>query len=441
MTTLRRSRTLPRGQVALMVTLAMPVTLGMVGLVVDVGWMYFRREAATAAAEAAALAGATQVYSANSAASSITCNSGVVWCNTTPQQCASSPTYPPQNSFDTACLYAKANGFQVGSRVNVTVQASNSTAPTAPNTSNAYYMTVRVTEQHPLTFLAVLGSGLWGSVTGRSSGGVNLDPQSPGCVYVMNPTAQKAFSMSGGNFSTGCGVLVDSNQSNAAYVAGGNLTLNNNADLTIVGQLSHSGGNISPPGNVKPNQPSFNNPFSGMTAPTPATPCKPNPNISGGNSNTISPGTYCGITISGGNNVLFSSGIYILSSGNLTVNGGNFSSTVTNVLIYIPASNATGQINISGGNMQWTGISGNGADGFVFWVANSAAQSITGGNAAINGVMYMPNSALTYSGGNGTTETIVANTLDMEGGNISSPASSADFSGGGGAAGGAFLVE
>jgi len=45
-----------RGQAALMVTLAMPLTLGIVGLVVDEGWM--------SAAEAAALAGATQVYKA-----------------------------------------------------------------------------------------------------------------------------------------------------------------------------------------------------------------------------------------------------------------------------------------------------------------------------------------------------------------------------------------
>jgi hypothetical protein len=250
----------------------------------------------------------------------------------------------------------------------------------------------------------------------------------------------KAFSMSGANFSTGCGIYVNSNQSNAAYMTGGNLTLNSGADLTIHGGLSQSGGNITPSGNVKQNQPSVSNPFSGMTAPTPANTCLPDPNISGGNSNTISQGTYCGITVSGGNNILFSSGIYILKSGNLTINGGNFSSTVTNVLIYIPPSNATGAINITGGNMHWNGISGNGADGFVFWVANSAAQTITGGNYTINGVTYMPSSALTYNGGNGTQQTLVVDNLTLTGGNINSPYASGLFSGGG-IPGGAFLVE
>lgn len=425
-----------------MVTLAMPLTAGIVGLVVDEGWLYFRKEAATAAAEAAALAGVTSVYKANTTASSITCNSGVAWCNTTPQACASSPTYPPATAFDTACLYAKANGYQVtsGGRVNVTVQASNSTSPTAPNTSNSYYMTVRITEKTPLTFLAVLGAGSWGSVSARSSGGVNLQSNSGGCIYVMDPSMSKALNMSGGNLSTGCGIEVNSSSTSAAYMNGGNLTLSNNADLNVHGEFSQIGGTVSPSGNVKQNQASVTNPFSGMTAPTPAGSCTANPNISGGNSNTISPGTYCGITISGGNNITFSSGTYILSSGSLTIDGGNFSTTATNVLIYIPSTNTTGQINITGGNMVWNGSTSSTANGFVFWVANSAAQNITGGNYTINGVTYMPNSALTYNGGNGTQQTLVVDSLTVTGGNISSNAASSLFTAGGPAAG-AYVVE
>jgi hypothetical protein len=80
--------------------------------------------------------------------------------------------------------------------------------------------------------------------------------------------------------------------------------------------------------------------------------------------------------------------------------------------------------------MHWDGISGNGADGFVFWVDNSAAQNITGGNYTINGVIYMPNSALTYTGGNGTQETVLADTLTITGGNINTAAPSSNFTGG-----------
>ena len=431
-----RKNSKQRGHILLFVTLSLPVLLALVGFAVDLGWSYFKKEAATAAAEAAALAGATQVYKAGG---SITCNSGVIWCNTTPQQCLSSPTSPPDNSFDTACLYAKANGYQTGGRVNVTVEASNTHAPTAPGTSNAYYVTVRVTEQLPLTFLSVLGAGNWTTVAAIASAGVDLD-SGGGCIYILDPTMHKAFNMTGGNFSTGCGIYDNSNQSDAANMTGGNLGLNNGALLTIHGRLNQTGGNISPSGNVKQNQSSITDPMSGMTAPTPDATCNPNPNITGGNSNTINAGTYCGISVSGGNNVQFNSGIYILKTGNLTISGGNFSSTTTNVLIYIPASNTTGKINITGGNMHWNGLSGNGVDGMVFWVANSAAQNITGGNYTINGVTYMPNSALTYTGGNGTQQTLVVDSLTVTGGNINTPATSSLFSGGG-LPGGSFLIQ
>ena len=73
----------------------------------------------------------------------------------------------------------------------------------------------------------------------------------------------------------------------------------------------------------------------------------------------------------------------------------------------------------------WNGISGNGADGFVFWVANSGVQqNITGGNCTINGVMYMPGSPVNYTGGNGTQQTLVVDTLDVTGGNVSTSYSS-----------------
>ena len=83
---------------------------------------------------------------------------------------------------------------------------------------------------------------------------------------------------------------------------------------------------------------------------------------------------------------------------------------------------------------------GNGADGMVLWVANSTAQKITGGNYPINGVTYMPSAALTYSGGNGTQQTLVVDSLTVTGGNITTAATSSFFSGGGTQAGGAFLV-
>ncbi len=50
-----------RGQAAIMLSLSMVVSLGTLGLVTDLGWMYWRKEAAESAAEAAAMAGVMQV--------------------------------------------------------------------------------------------------------------------------------------------------------------------------------------------------------------------------------------------------------------------------------------------------------------------------------------------------------------------------------------------
>lgn len=94
---------------------------------------------------------------------------------------------------------------------------------------------------------------------------------------------------------------------------------------------------------------------------------------------------------------------------------------------------------MTGGNMVWNGISGNGADGLVFRAANSAAQNITGGNYTINGVIYMPNSNLTYTGGNATQQTLVVDTLTVVGGNIASSYASSNFTGSD--VSGAHLVE
>jgi len=417
-----------QGQATLFVTLSLPVLFGLLGLCVDLGWAYWRREACKIAAE--------------SAASAVTLAAGStapgVQGDTT---CPSSPS--SSTAWQVGCLFAQQNGFTNGSNgqtVSIQVGSGSTGIPVSGVSPNNYWVSATVSETIPTLFSRVLGrAGM--TVTSRATAAVwNAGGGGGGCVYVMDPSAHHSYIMTGGNVTTGCGIYVDSSQSDATYMTGGNLTLNSSY-LTIHGGLSKSGGNISPSGNVRQNQPSFTNPFSGMTPPTPAANCSSDPNITGGNTNNISPGTYCGITVSGGNNVLFGSGVYILKTGNLTISGGNFSTTTTNVLFYIPSSNSSGKINITGGNMHWSGISGNGADGFVFWVDNSAAQNITGGNYTINGVTYMPNSALTYTGGNGTQQTLVVDTLSITGGNITSSAPSSYFSGGSGGLSGPYMVE
>src|SRR5690349_15861534 len=99
-----------RGQAAILFTIAATVTFGALGLAVDIGWAYFRKQAAQAAADAAALA-AVQSALQNSPGS-FSCASSSVACQS-PTPCPTTIPNPPSNNIHSGCLYAKDNGFQV----------------------------------------------------------------------------------------------------------------------------------------------------------------------------------------------------------------------------------------------------------------------------------------------------------------------------------------
>jgi hypothetical protein len=122
------------------------------------------------------------------------------------------------------------------------------------------------------------------------------------------------------------------------------------------------------------------NPISGLTAPTPAGVCTADPN--------------------------YSAGI-----------GGTF--------------------NFTGGSLIFTAPSSGSLSGFAIWKDGTTSNTSqwTGGGPAISGIIYMPQTALTYTGGISPTQTIIVDTLSMPGGSVSSPASSTYFSSGAGISG------
>src|SRR5215467_3781189 len=71
-----------RGQSTVMYVVSVMASLGTLGLVVDVGYGYYRRHVAQAAAESAALAMASAAAAASPCA--ITCGTGGVACDSTP---------------------------------------------------------------------------------------------------------------------------------------------------------------------------------------------------------------------------------------------------------------------------------------------------------------------------------------------------------------------
>jgi hypothetical protein len=418
-----------KGQAALFMTMTITVSMGLIGLVTDVGWAYWRREACATAANSAAFA----AVSAASAATNQSCGSGTTYWDCSAYSCPASPTLPVANNLGNGCMYAKQNGFLNTGRQSVTMQGGTGTPPT-PGISPAYWASATVTERIPTLFSAALGQQ-WSQVSIQSVAAI-FKGGGGGCVYVLNATASGAWTQSGGTFSTGCGIYIDSTSGSALTMSGGVDTLTGGADIYIGGGKSSSGGVIAftGGGSLNTNQTSMpGNPVSGLTAPTPAGSCTANPNYSGGvgQSNiTIPSGTYCSMSISGGTGLVLS-GTYIMD-GSFSVSGGNITTAAGGATIYFPPS-STGNISVSGGNMTLTAPTSGSLAGFALWkdgtTANSA--SISGSNLTIDGIIYMPYTALSYSGGNTPVQqSIIVNTIAMSGGNISQPVTSSYFSNG-----------
>jgi hypothetical protein len=423
------------GQAALMITLSLPVTLGLMGLVVDVGWSYWRQEACRTATQAAVMAAAIQAKGA----ANLTCASGVT-CQSTVTTCPSSLPATPTNNLMAGCNYAKANGF-VNTGTQLVKYQANTTASPVSGSSPAYWVRFTVSERIPTLFTSVLGSSFT-TVSARSTAGV-WSSSTGGCVYVLSPNTG-AWTMSGGNFSTGCGIY----DNGGVTMSGGNVTLgsglaSSTVNFSYAGTLIQSGGNVLPASNLKAGG-SVANPISGLSAP-PAGGCLPNPSISGGNNINIPAGTYCsGISISGGTNITFGSGTFVITGAGASVNisGGNITTAAGGATFYF--SNSAGNFNVSGGNVTLTAPTTGSLAGFALWKdASSTGNSfnMSGSNTTINGIIYMPNTTINYSGGNTPVQqSIICYNINMSGGNISQPATSTYFSNGG-VAGGAFTIE
>jgi hypothetical protein len=425
-----------KGQAALLMTMTLTIMLGAMGLVVDFGWAYWRKVAAGTAASSAA----TAAVMAGSGLSS--CGSGTTgWNCTSSYSCAASPTTPPSNNLDNGCLYAKQNGFLNTGRQTVTMQSGTGATGAAPGITPAYYVTAHVTENIPTLFSAVLGQS-WMQVKAESTAAIYTG-STGACIYILSTTADQALHMTGGTVISGCGIDVDSSATDAVYLTGGSLGMTGGAGISVVGQsqngtshMSFSGG-----GSLKTGQSVHGDPFAGkLTTPTPSGSCTPDPNYGSGTSNiTIPSGTYCALTIAGGTGLTLS-GTYIITQGSFKMTGGSASTASGGAMIYI-ASTSSGNINLTSGTLTLNGLTSTTNNGIALWQANTQTATITDTSATINGVIYVPNSLFNYTGGSTTsTTTVVTNTLNFTGGNISHPATSSLYTSGY-SPGGNFIVE
>jgi len=408
-------------------TLTITVSMGLIGLVVDIGWAYWRKEACATTANSAA-------FAAIAAASSLlnqACGTDNSHWDCATYSCPStlSKASIPNNLYN-GCLYASQNGFLNTGRQSVSLTGGTGTPPVS-GVSPAYWVSATATEKIPTLFSAVLGQ-YWAQVSVQSVAAI-FQGTSGGCVYVLDKNASDAYLQNGSLFATGCGIYVNSNSSSAFRMNGATLTVTGGNSVSVVGQATTNGATLTfkGGGSLKTSQSAVANPISGLTAPTPVSPCTADPSYNGLSNFTIPSGTYCSLTVSGSSGVVLS-GAYIITTGNFTFNGTTASTAAGGATIYFSPSN-TGTLVTNGSNVTLTAPTSGSLNGFAIWDNNTTANSpvFNGNSATINGIIYMPNSALTFNGSNSAVQqTIIVDTLLMNGGNISQPAYSPYFSSG-----------
>jgi len=389
-----------RGQALIMVTLSLIAMCGMMGLAVDVGWGYFVKKSAQRAADAAALAGVEQALAQVGQASQFVCGTGITCPTAT--QCPSSPTNPPANEFDSACLYAKQNGFSVGSNTNQNVIIDANTTkpiPTAPGINADYWVTARVSQQIPQLFSNVLQFP-WMQTSARATAAVVASPV-PGSIYLINRendagpsgTGTDLSMQGGGSITSTGGVYMASTSSGspnyAGHLGGSSSITSAYVGLRGTGSIDNTS-NVSPsPQNGLPDQSNFKDPMRGkgqppaptsVEAPAPATACS---------------GTLCGGPVYDKSSK--SAGLINGSSGCVTVGPGTYYAADKN-------GKATGDVINLTGCVNFTNTNGFGSYVFLGGLNVSGPGSVVTlapGRYILAGVQGSQNSV--YSQSNGVT--------------------------------------
>jgi Flp pilus assembly protein TadG len=425
----------------LMFTLALVPLMGMLGLVVDIGWAYYRRESAQTAADAAAGAAAMAAY--NSAGGSApSCGTTGVSCSATEYICPSTLT-TATNNIEVGCLYAKDNGFVTSGRQKVTVQSGVGNPPSG-SASTDYWVVVRVSERVPQLFSRVLGV-TDANITARATTGTKT-ASSGGCVIVMNPTASGAISMNGTtNLTTGCGVFDNSNSASAInIVGGGTITTTGTAKTYIVGNWNGSG-TITPAPVLGASV--LSDPFADMVPPA-YSGCDDggaginlgshaNRNI---NPSGSTPYVICGgINLNAQSSVSLGPGTYVVKNG-ISL-GAQTSLAGTGVTIYIES----GSVNMAGGaSVSLSAPTTGYYQGILFYQdrADTNDATLVGGTSQqMNGVLYFPSAHLNYTGGSSTQATqttILSDTLTLVGNSNIAAAANTQFTG---VSGGMLMIE
>jgi hypothetical protein len=372
-----------RGTVAVMVAATLTVLIGFVALALDGGLLQDNRRYLQAAADAAALAGAQNLY----------VNYG-----------ANQGTDPGNHAWGQAIAVAASNGYNNDGTTNkVTV---NIPPLSGIHTGMAGYVEV-IVEYYQTRFFSTIWGGDKTTVRARAVAIGQWTTFNNG-IMVLDPTSPGSLTDNGSGTVTVSNANVIVNSSDPAAVVstgGGNITAPNFYITGVPGYSLSGGGQLN--GNVTDGQIPTPDPLAYLTPPDPTTmtlQSKKQSTISGNSAKivTIWPGVYQGgISVSGQVTLIMMPGIYYMDGGGFSFTGqGNL--TATGVMIYSAPQKSSDVININGnGTINFTPPTSGPYAGIALWQARSATNTIylTGnGSSQLFGTVYGQHATLSVSG-------------------------------------------
>jgi len=209
----RKIRSREKGQAAILLTLALGIfLLGMAGFAIDGTNLWFHRQAAQTAADAACTAGIMDMYNATAGApANASWDTGSFLCSGT----SGSGGGQVQNSTFPPCRYAAFNGYgasaltanQPGVDVLISfptsfsgVGACTGTPPpafcSATGVATPTYMQVNITDRVQTSFIGMLTGRKTVDVGAQAMCGL-LEAESPIPILILNPTDPSTFSDNG----------------------------------------------------------------------------------------------------------------------------------------------------------------------------------------------------------------------------------------------------
>ena len=349
------------GNVAIIAGISMTMLIGFCGIGVDTAsWFY----------EARTLHGAADIAAYDAA---VALNAGGTGSTLT----------------TAATTAASANGWN---SANGTIAVNN------PPTSGPYLgsnsIEVVLTENVPRYFSSIFSAAPM-TITARTVATKNGSHVA--CVIALSPSASPAISVGGSGSldSSNCDIVSDSASSNVISVGGaGSLTVP--CAVSVGSSTMSSGVHLTKCTSMTNGASPATDPYASIPAPSVPGACQTVSN----KQTTFTPGYYCsGIHINWSAAVTFQPGLYYISGGNLTVNGGA-NITGTGVTFYLSSGSS---VSMAGGSTVSLSAPTSGTySGIVYFGDRSdttSAPSFGGGSGqVITGVLYFPSQNVSYSG-------------------------------------------